>query len=103
MAVTFQHRGTGRTVTRPDPDDEPVRRRRQRALAIVRLDRSPHWQRVDETGQVDVTPIEQPPGTETVAVEPKPSEVRRWARENGIEVNARGALPGELIERYKTR
>lgn len=33
--------------------------------------------------------------------EPKPADVRAWAREQGIEVPARGKLPDEVVEQYK--
>jgi hypothetical protein len=35
-----------------------------------------------------------------VAVGVEPAVVRQWAVENGIEVNARGRVPAQLVERY---
>jgi hypothetical protein len=32
---------------------------------------------------------------------PKPSDVRAWAREQGIEVKDKGRVPGELIVRFQ--
>ena len=31
-----------------------------------------------------------------------PKLVRQWAEANGIEVNARGRIPAEIVERYKS-
>ncbi|WP_404816519.1 Lsr2 family protein [Streptomyces thermolineatus] len=33
--------------------------------------------------------------------EPDPSVVRKWALENGIEVNAKGRIPHSVVARYK--
>ena len=31
------------------------------------------------------------------------SEVRRWARENGIEVKSKGSIPAEVIEQFEAQ
>ncbi len=31
-----------------------------------------------------------------------PKAVRKWAEANGIEVNSRGRIPAELVDRYKS-
>ncbi len=33
--------------------------------------------------------------------EPDPKDVRAWAKERGIEVPSRGALPAEVVEQYQ--
>lgn len=33
--------------------------------------------------------------------DPTPAEVRAWAKENGVEVAAKGAIPADVLERYK--
>lgn len=34
-------------------------------------------------------------------VEPTPADVRSWATDNDIDVNAKGKLPDAVVERYK--
>lgn len=96
MPVTFAHVESGRTVTVPAPDDEPVRRVRQRAMRIRRLDAHPLWERADDS--------EPPAGDEPQPEpepEPHPSDVRAWAKAEGLDVKQSGPLPKELVERYK--
>lgn len=50
MTVIFKHVRTGHLVARPEPDDEPVRRRQARARDIAKLDASPMWERVESGG-----------------------------------------------------
>lgn len=33
--------------------------------------------------------------------EPKPAAVRAWARENGLDVPARGTIPADVVDAYK--
>lgn len=56
MTVLFRHVRTGHLVARPEPGDEPVRRRADRARDIAKLDASPMWVRVTD----DTAPIEGP-------------------------------------------
>ena len=32
----------------------------------------------------------------------EPKDVREWAEANGIEVNSRGRIPAEIVERYRS-
>jgi hypothetical protein len=32
----------------------------------------------------------------------EPKDVRQWAEANGIEVNSRGRIPAEIVERYRS-
>lgn len=102
MAVTYRHVETDRVVTAPEPGDEPDVRRRERARHIAQMDAASQWERVEVTSLSgpepefdDAAPPSDPPA------DPKPAEVRAWAREQDIEVSARGALPAELVERYR--
>lgn len=58
--------------------------------------RGPRWVPVDDEPQGDTTG-DQADGDKTA---PRPAEVRAWAREQGIDVPARGKLPPEIVERY---
>ncbi|MFF7245710.1 Lsr2 family protein [Embleya sp. NPDC008237] len=40
-------------------------------------------------------------GARTTGQGPDPVKVREWARSQGIDVNARGRVPADLIERYQ--
>lgn len=114
MAVRFRNRDTGRIITRPEPDDEPVRRQRERQRAIAKLDKSPLWQRVDrdvdvvevtalndaEPVHVDADPQAQQ-AEPTAPPEPKPADVRAWAAEQGIEVSPRGKLPADVVRQFQ--
>lgn len=76
------------------------------------VDRYPHlWEPLsvdyatsDEPEQVDVTPPGKSPGSETTpaaaAKPPTPSQVRRWAADNDIDVPARGKPPAAVYEQY---
>lgn len=89
----YRNTRTGRVVD--VPDQAPTRthrpkRDKQWAININQLDRSQRWERVDG-----------PAPDEGGEPEPKPAEVRKWAKENDIEVPARRPLPDEVIEQYK--
>jgi hypothetical protein len=43
----------------------------------------------------------RPAGKSTTAAGPSPSEVREWAKGQGIEVKDRGRVPAELIVKFK--
>lgn len=128
MAVTYRQVGGDRTVTVPEPDDTPVRRRKQRAAAIRRLDTSKDWRRVEDpapdveappAGPVPGPPVrgdagadpageptpdgaDRPPTVEaSPAAEPSPAEVRAWLREQGRPVPRRGRLPDDVVDAYK--
>ena len=32
----------------------------------------------------------------------EPKDVRQWAEANGIEINSRGRIPAEIVERYRS-
>ena len=32
----------------------------------------------------------------------EPKDVRQWAEANGIDVNSRGRIPAEIVERYRS-
>jgi hypothetical protein len=56
---------------------------KQHGIILVKLEQSKRWQRVDSEGKG-----------------PKPSDVRAWAKAEGIDAPARGKLPDELVEQY---
>lgn len=41
------------------------------------------------------------PGRRPAGSGPRPSEVREWAKEQGIEVSSRGRVPAELTVKFK--
>jgi hypothetical protein len=47
------------------------------------------------------TDMPEPPAEPVPAPEPSAADVRAWAAEQGIEVPARGKLPGDVVERYR--
>lgn len=92
MAVTFENQATGQRVSCPEPDDEPVRRQHPRARRIAQFDASDDWERVG------VSRVQVEPSDTGV---PSAAEVRAWAKEQDIEVPARGKLSAGLVEGYK--
>jgi hypothetical protein len=82
----YRNAKTGRVV---DVDPEPpepgrgVPRPKQYAGMLEKLESSSRWERVGD----DATP--------------KASDVRAWAKAEGIEVTARGKLPDEVVEQYQ--
>lgn len=97
MPITFAHVQSGRTVTVPAPDDDPVRRVRERAAHIRRLDRHPDWARADGSNPPEADDPQPEPDPE-----PHPSDVRAWAKSQGMDVKSSGPLPKDLVEQFKT-
>lgn len=83
MNIKYRNTKTGRIVDIPADDSR-----------VKTLDAGKRWERIEDTEPVDREP-------ESAPDEPMPAEVRTWARENGIEVPARGRLSPEVIELYK--
>ena len=44
----------------------------------------------------------KPERNATSSREFEPKDVRQWAEANGIEVNSRGRIPAEIVERYRS-
>lgn len=84
MPVAYKNTRTGRVVELDAPD----------AL----MDRSKTWQRVEDDDQPDQ--VDDDTGDDT-GEEPKPADVRAWAKEAGVDVPARGKLPAEVVDAYK--
>lgn len=92
---TFNNTRTGRVVE--VPDEAPTRRNRpkrdrQWSGKINRMDRSKRWRRVD---------IETAAAAADDEPKPKAADVRAWAKEQGLDVPAKGKLPDELVEAYR--
>ena len=62
--------------------------------------RGPRWVPVDDEPQGDTTGDDGDDQADGDKTAPRPAEVRAWAREQGIDVPARGKVPPEIIERY---
>lgn len=111
MAITYQHRIKGHTVSVKEPDEladelaaverrgrslDPKRvvlAKKRRERLIVKMNQAWKWQRTDST---ETATAGQPDRSE-----PKDADVRAWAAAEGIEVPARGKLSAEVVERYK--
>jgi hypothetical protein len=86
----FRNTRTGRVAD--VPDEAPTRtsrpkRDKQWAVVIAGLDRSARWERVGKSA---------PAATSG----PSTAKVRAWAREEGLDVPARGPMPDDVVERY---
>lgn len=97
MAVTFKNKQTGQLVSCPAPQDAPVRREQPRAHRIARFDASPDWERVEE----DIEAHDEGNGDLSASDEPAAVDVRAWAKEQGLDVPARGKLSADVIDAYK--
>lgn len=86
--MRFRNTRTGRVVEL-GPDEA-------RAAGLPSKHRPPkrghRWEPV-----ADDTPVDDGQGDD----EPKPADVRAWAKAEGLDVPARGNLSAELVERYK--
>lgn len=70
-------------------------------LAKLRADLAPWMDAASEKKKVSKTPIarkaaKKDPGTQTVT----DAEIRAWAMDKGIEVNARGRIPADVKQQY---
>jgi hypothetical protein len=97
---TYKNSRTGRVVD--VPAEAPTRRNRpkrdkQWSQKLNQMDRSRRWQRLD-AAPADPEPESDP---DPVGDEPAAKDIRAWAKEQGIEVPARGKLAPELVEQLK--
>ncbi|WP_158554054.1 Lsr2 family DNA-binding protein [Micromonospora deserti] len=57
---------------------------------------------VEQEGATVQEPESDPePAPEQKTAQPKPADVRRWAKENDVECPARGSIPESVVDAYK--
>lgn len=98
MPRSYRHVSSGEVVTVPEPGDEPVRDVATRARRIARLEASSDWERVTDAGGRPAGDAREPDGTVPA---PTTREVRAWAKEQGIDVPARGRVPDSVFDAYQ--